>query len=123
MLGHAGEGVRVLKLGVDDAQSVVRVALARVDNPAYRIVKGLFIARITALLIRIHIVKSLTFTILCEENKELLIPFINILSLNDIFFIPLPLHCCFLYVFATLSCYSNVAPLRIALQSGERKKV
>ena len=38
-------------------------------------------------------------------------------------FIPLPLHCCFLYVFATLSCYSNVAPLRIALQSGERKKV
>ena len=34
VLGHAGEGVAVLELGVDDAQSVVRVALARVDNPA-----------------------------------------------------------------------------------------
>ena len=123
VLGHAGEGVRVLQLGIDDAQSVVGVALAWVDNPTCRIVNRLFIARKMAWLIRIHIVKSLTFTILCDENKELLIPFINILSLNDIFFIPLPLHCCFLYVFATLSCYSNVAPLRIALQSGERKKV
>ena len=45
VLGHAGEGVAVLELGVDDAQSVVRVALARVDNPTCRIVKGLFIAR------------------------------------------------------------------------------
>lgn len=102
MLGHTGEGVRVLQLGVDDAQSVVRVALARVDNPACRIIKGLFIARKTALLIRIHIVKSLTFTILCEENKELLIPFINILSLNDIFLY----HChCIVAFFMFLQRY------------------
>ena len=35
VLGHAGEGVRVLQLGVDDAQPVVRVALAGVNNPAW----------------------------------------------------------------------------------------
>ena len=34
VLGHAGERVAVLQLGVDDAQPVVRVTLARVDNPA-----------------------------------------------------------------------------------------
>ena len=42
VLGHAGEGVRVLQLGIDDAQSVVGVALAWVDNPTCRVVKGLF---------------------------------------------------------------------------------
>ena len=35
VLGHTGEGVRVLQLGVDDAQPVVRVALAGVNNPAW----------------------------------------------------------------------------------------
>lgn len=40
MLRHAGEGVRVLQLGVDDAQSVVGVALAGVNNPAWGMEKG-----------------------------------------------------------------------------------
>ena len=35
MLGHAGEGVRVLQLGVDDAQAVVGVPLAGVHHPAW----------------------------------------------------------------------------------------
>ena len=33
MLRHAGEGVRVLQLGVDDAQAVVGVAEIRVHHP------------------------------------------------------------------------------------------
>ena len=34
VLGHAGERVAVLQLGVDDGQSVVGVPLTGVDNPA-----------------------------------------------------------------------------------------
>ena len=93
VLGHAGEGVWVLQLGVDDAQSVVRVALAGVNNPAWTRKGCLWMAFIE--LIRIHIVKSLTFPILCDENKELFIPLLNTLSQRHIFY---QCHCCFLYV-------------------------